>query len=412
MRQITLAIAGAGARAQQHLQTIATLPQHFRIVAVSDTRLERAQETAARLGAAAFASPVEMLDQARPDALFIIVPPDGHHPLAVAAAARGVHVVCEVPISITLRLADLMIDACRRARVVLEICENVPRKPAERLKQEIVRRGLLGQTLLARMNYTSGSYHGIAGVRPLLPGAASRAWGFRRTLPALPTVDFTGIEHHTQDWEAGTFTFTTPDGTETTLLYEQPPRPGGRNTWEVVGTHGRLTDTDLYLLRDVDGRRREVAYPFKYEMRPGTVESLVRAYVETDPPVEWRDPHADLALPGGQDDVARASQLLGFHRAVVEGVPPEYGAAEAREDLALLIAVRESARRGGLPVDLPLTGITSHEVALHEEYRRTYGLDPLDSPERAAAALYPRGGITHGVTHDRIAEVVGPTARA
>src|SRR5258707_9699560 len=118
-----------------------------------------------------------------------------------------------------------------------------------------------------------------------------------------------------------------------TRLYEHPPRPGARNGWEIVGTRGRLTDDAVHLLEEgADGRRREQRYPIQYETQPaagGTGETLVRAYVETTPPVVWENTDAALALPGGQDEVARARQLLGFHHAVTAGAPPEYGAQEA-----------------------------------------------------------------------------------
>lgn len=413
MRQLAIGIAGAGARAQQHMETLALLPEHYRIAAVSDARRERADDAAARFGAVSFADPLRMLDDVRLDALFVIVPPDGHHSLTVAAAERGVHVLCEVPISITLPLADLMIASCVTAGVVLEICENVPRRPAERLKQEVIRRGLLGELLLARLHYASGAYHGMSAVRALLPGTPARVWGFRRTLPALPLLDFTGIVQETQDWECGYVTFAGAESggaKEITLLYEQPPRPGARNGWEIVGTRGRLVDDAVHLLEEgADGRRREQRYPIQYETQPaagGAGETLVRAYVETTPPVVWENPDAALALPGGQDEVARARQLLGFHHAVTAGAPPEYGAQEARTDLEILLALRESARNGSTPLDLPLRAITTHEQALHEEYRLTYGRNPMAPAQEAAATLYPRGGITHGVTHERIGEVI------
>lgn len=415
MQQLTIAIAGAGTRAEQHLHTLASLSDHYRVVAVSDVRASRAAAAAQRFAATAFADPLRMLDETRPDALFIVVPPDGHHALTIAAAERGIHVLCEVPISITLPLANQMISACRRAGVVLEICENVPRMPKERVKQEVVRRGLLGQILLARLQYTSGAYHGMSAVRRLLPGRATHVWGFRRILPALPQVEFSGLVQDTQDWECGFFSFgeaTEGAGAEAPpeiarLLYEQPLRPGTRNSWEIVGTRGRVTDSDVHLLREgPDGRWREVTYPITYNTspRPGG-EALLRAVIATDPPVIWENPHASLALPAGQDDVARASQLLTFHRSIVEGGVPEYGADEARTDLELLIALRESARQGSVPIDLPLQELTGHERILHEEYRQTYGHDPLAPPETIAGAFYPRGGITHGVTHDRLSEV-------
>jgi predicted dehydrogenase len=422
MRQLRIAVVGAGSRAQQHLETLSYLPSHYQVAGISDLSRSRAETAAARFQAPAYVEPLRMLDETRPDAVLVVVPPDGHHPLVVAAAARGIHVLCEVPISITLPLADLMIDACQRAGVVLEICENVPRTAKERVKREVIRRGLLGEILVARLQYASGSYHGLSAVRRLLPGTAVRAWGFRRTLPALPQREFSGLVHDTQQWEFGYFSFETPSpGTASghtssvTLLYEQPPRPGARNTWEIVGTRGRITDQEVHLLEEAaDGRRREVSYPIIEETRAAqrtdgtTIETLVRAVVPTDPPVVWENPDADLGLPASRDDVARGSQLLTFHRAVTEGVAPEYGAREARTDLELLLALRESARHGSVPINLPLRELTDHERALHEEYRLTYGQDPLAPPEETAAAFFPRGGITHGVTHERIAEIDRP----
>ncbi|HEY8746073.1 MAG TPA: hypothetical protein VIU62_23530, partial [Chloroflexota bacterium] len=67
-------------------------------------------------------------------------------------------------------------------------------------------------------------------------------------------------------------------------------------------------------------------------------------------------------------------------------------------DLELLIALRESARRGSTAVTLPLVAETEHERTLHASYRQTYGHDPVTQWREAIGQLYPRGGITHGIT--------------
>ena len=119
--------------------------------------------------------------------------------------------------------------------------------------------------------------------------------------------------------------------------------------------------------------------------------------VATAPPVVWENPYRDYGLPAGADDIARADQLVSIYQAVVDGLPVQYGAANARCDQEILIALRESASTGNRPISLPLTAITAHEEALHARYRERYGHDPLDVSEAATRQLYPRRGVKQTV---------------
>ena len=376
---------------------------------VSDVRADRAQAAGEQFGAPAFGNPIAMLEETRPDALFVVVPPDGHHPLTIAAAERGIHVITEVPISISLPLADLMIDACRDRGVVLEVAENAVRRPVERLRQEVVRRGLLGPPTVARLTYTSGSYHGIGAVCAALGEAGEalpeRVWGWRHDLPMPPHVDFTGLEKRAHDWECGVFRWTGAAGPGAegtlTLLYEQPPRPGGRNAWEVSGPLGRTAGEEVTLLTSADGRLSERRYTMQRQTGVvNGVEALARMVLPTDPPVVWENPYVSLGMPGAPEhdrELVDCAQLVDFYHSIIDGPPPAYTAQRARRDLELLIALRESARHSSAPMDLPLREITDHERALHATYRQTYGHDPLTGWREALGHLYPRGGITHGV---------------
>ncbi|MGH2355040.1 MAG: Gfo/Idh/MocA family protein, partial [Chloroflexota bacterium] len=350
-----------------------------------------------------------LLEQTHPDALYVVVPPDGHHPLTLAAAERGIHVITEVPISITLPLADLMIEACRRHGVVLEVAESIQRSPREQLRQEVLRRGLIGHPTLGRMTYASGSYHGLSAVLSLLGGTPSQVWGWVHDVPTVPQVDFTGLQKSAHDWEAGLFRWPRDDASGhpgPTLLYEHPPRPASRplNSWEVVGTQGLSAGEEVVLVEESADRPRERRYTIQPEMTTvGGAEVLARLVLPTDPPVVWENPLLGKWTPGGPDDTGRSGdfgaawQLISFYESIVEGKPAWYGAEAGRRDIELLIALRDSARHGGLPVELPLREVTAHERALHETYRQTYGHDPLTDWREALAQLYPRGGITHGV---------------
>ena len=55
------------------------------------------------------------------DAVTIAAPTVVHHPATLAAAAAGVHVLVEKPMALSLELADEMIQACRRAGVLLQV---------------------------------------------------------------------------------------------------------------------------------------------------------------------------------------------------------------------------------------------------------------------------------------------------
>ncbi|MFQ6031465.1 MAG: Gfo/Idh/MocA family oxidoreductase [Candidatus Zixiibacteriota bacterium] len=88
------------------------------------------------------------------------------------------------------------------------------------------------------------------------------------------------------------------------------------------------------------------------------------------------------------DDVARAAAHYSIYRAVVEDIEPEYGAVSARKDMEILIAIRESARKGSLPIELPLTEITEYERGIHESYRSRYGHNPLEVGRKEALTAY------------------------
>ena len=116
------------------------------------------------------------------------------------------------------------------------------------------------------------------------------------------------------------------------------------------------------------------------------------ARVDTDPPIIWDNPLKTFGLADA-DDVARGTELYSIYRAIVEGVEPEYGALNGRTDQEILIAIRESSRNGGKPIDLPLTEITGYEENMHQEYSEKYGVHPFDTIERQKSILFPQRGV-------------------
>ena len=371
MRKLKIAVVGTGGRAGAHLNTIPKLKSIYQLVGVCDIDKARAAETAQRLLVSGYTDIDTLIEEESPDVILITVPPDGHHVITEIAAAHGVHVITETPISTTLPCANRMIDAAARYGVNLEVAENVWRWPHERLKRKIVDAGLIGEITHAHLWYTSGSYHGMNAIRTLVGSEAVRVVGHAKEIGDSP-------------WEVGVVEF--ENGVS--LVYELPIRRRG-NYWEIDGTEGAIVGNDLLLYR---GTGTET-YPIQTVMTEVNGVTVVdHACVDTDPPVIWENPLKTFGLVDS-DDVARGAELHSIYRAIVEGVEPEYGAVNGRTDQEILIAIRESARSGGKPIDLPLTNITGHEEDLHQEYRERYGVDPSDAIEKQKSILFPQRGV-------------------
>ena len=371
MEKLKIAVVGTGGRAGAHLSTIPKLKSVYQLVGVCDIDKERATETAQRLSISGYTDIETLIEEESPDVILITVPPDGHHVITEIAASHGVHVITETPISTTLPCADRMIDAAMRYDVNLEIAENVWRWPHERLKRKIVDAGLIGEITHAHLWYTSGSYHGMNAIRTLVDSEAVRVVGHAKEIGGT-------------SWEVGVVEF--ENGVS--LVYELPTRRRG-NYWEIDGTEGAIVGNELLLYRETGTE----TYPIQTvttEINGGPIVDHAR--VDTNPPVIWENPLKAFGL-ADSDDVARGAELHSIYRAIVEGVEPEYGAVNGRTDQEILIAIRESARNDGKPMDLPLTEITGHEEDLHREYRARYGVHPFDPIEKQKSVLFPQRGV-------------------
>ena len=371
MEKLKIAVVGTGGRARAHLSTIPKLEPIYQLVGVCDIDRNRATETAQRMSVSGYTDIETLIEMESPDVILITVGPDGHHVITEIAASHGVHVITETPISTTLPCADRMINAAVQYGVKLEVAENVWRWPHERLKRKIVDAGLIGEITHAHLWYTSGSYHGINAIRTLVQSQAVRVVGHAK-------------EIGDSSWEVGVVEF--ENGVS--LIYEMPIRRRG-NYWEIDGTTGSIVGNELLLYRDT-GTETYPIETVKTEVDGGTVVDHAR--VDTDPPIIWENPLKIFSLENA-DDVARGAELHSIYRAIIEDVEPEYGAVNGRTDQEILIAIRESARTGGQPIDLPLTEITGYEENLHQEYRERYGVDPFDPIEKLKDILFPQRGV-------------------
>ena len=400
MKRLRIAViglgAGPGSRARHFLATIARLTDHYELTAVCDRSAEVLAEIAALYPLPArFRSQADLFAAERPDVVLSLAPKDSHVVTALTAARHGAHVITEVPIALTRRFAGAIEDACRQSGVLWETAEQVWLWPVERMKRMVIEAGLLGELTHARLRYLTGQYHGFSGIRALLGADATEVLGYSGEVKTEPYVAYGGEPESTVQWDHGLVKF----ASGVVCLFEKPPRifPSTRHRfpvgWDVEGTRGHISGNRVTLYRD--GRTTEITEHYREAGGERVLDSM---RIELDPPPVWENPFIRYGI-GDPDDVAKASILVGLHRAITEGGAPPYGARNGLRDWEICLAVRESARVGNRWVSLPLAGPTELEQRIEAEFVRRYGHDPIEETEALLDAPFSRSATLWPVAH-------------
>lgn len=143
MRQ-RVAVAGSGYFAQFHYDAWQRL-DGVEVVAAASLNSASLAAVAARFGIGrTFTDVGAMLDEVRPDLLDIATPPSAHAPLLEAAAARGVHVICQKPLGGDLDTARAMVEAAETAGITFVVHENFRFQPWYREIRRLIDAGALG----------------------------------------------------------------------------------------------------------------------------------------------------------------------------------------------------------------------------------------------------------------------------
>ena len=392
-RRLRLGVIGAGRRGSEHIPSVLALPDLFDLVAVSDVSAGVAEKAAARAEARAYTSPREMLAQEKLDAVVITTPRETHHLLVTLAAQFGVHMFVEAPLAGTRAMMGVIAEVEAASKLKIVVGEQMWRRPAEPLNRQAIAAGLIGDVIRVTSFYgPSGSdscHHSMALMRHYAGADVLEIQGMRQQFPA-------------ETWTHGLLKYA--NGVIGSITYTSnwlaPIRRGHPRFLSIEGTSGFIITGDGpgHMLRRVEGGAPR-DYPKQMELardRNGN-EYLVRCYYETDPPIEYRSPfgphiaHDRDARSEGRifDELARASELTSLHHAVMNDTAVDYGVAQARRDVELNLLLLESARRGTpLPASADLLGPeTQRERELHEEFRETYGADPIQDMESLIARL-------------------------
>jgi predicted dehydrogenase len=174
---IRVGLLGCGRIARVHVPYIRAY-KGAEIVGVCDTNREQATAFARQCRIPiAYADPLTLVREQRPDVIHILTPPQTHAQLAEAIMEAGIHVLVEKPMAVTAEEAARMLATAGRAGVQLCVNHNRLFDPVVLKAKRLVADGVLGDVVgveaFQGFSHTEGreAYYGSA-------GSATPHWAF------------------------------------------------------------------------------------------------------------------------------------------------------------------------------------------------------------------------------------------
>lgn len=158
MKRTRVAFLGSGLMSKKHGTAIASFDD-AEVVAVAGRTKQSAGALAKEIGGEAYDDYDRMLDDARPDALYVCLPPGAHAGEVEKAAAKGIHVFLEKPIARTVERGTSMRDACVKAGIVTQVGYNMHYHPLVQKLKGLIDTGTAGRPTLFDAIFTSNSPH-------------------------------------------------------------------------------------------------------------------------------------------------------------------------------------------------------------------------------------------------------------
>jgi scyllo-inositol 2-dehydrogenase (NAD+) len=152
MANVRVCAIGTGRAGMVHATNFRWRVPHAELVAVVDADTARAQAAAVELDlhGRGFTSLADATAACDIDAVVITTPTFTHEALVVDAASRGIHVLCEKPMALTVASCDAMMAACERGHVTLQLAFMRRFDPPFVTAKRDLDAGLVGAPLIVR----------------------------------------------------------------------------------------------------------------------------------------------------------------------------------------------------------------------------------------------------------------------
>ena len=165
-------MVGTGGMGSGHCNMMGTIPE-AQLAAICDINAAATAPLAAKYGVPAFTTHQELLDSKLVDAVIIATPHYFHPPIAIDAFERGIHVLSEKPLGVTVSAVDAMLAAAKKSGVTFGAMFQMRAEPQNQAAKKIVASGALGEiyrTNLVMGWYRSQAYYNSGGWRATWAG--------------------------------------------------------------------------------------------------------------------------------------------------------------------------------------------------------------------------------------------------
>ena len=160
---INFGIIGFGLHAVKRLMPGFALAKNCRVTALSRRDLAKAQESARQYDIPlAFDSAEKLCRSPQVDAVFIATPNAFHLQDVLVAAACGKPILCEKPMAVNADQCRQMVEAARKAKVLLGVAQVFRFEDSTAWFREQVAAGNIGKPVFARSEFSFSAAHGHA----------------------------------------------------------------------------------------------------------------------------------------------------------------------------------------------------------------------------------------------------------
>ncbi len=346
MKKVRIGVAGVGGMGQGHCAYMGKLGVG-ELTAVSDSHPPIAEQVGKKFGVPYFSDPVKMLESGLVEAVLIATPHYFHPPIAVAAFKRGIHVLTEKPIGVSVKEGRRMARAAEKSGCVFSVMYQMRGAPAGQAAKKLIDDGRVGELVRVSMImgwYRSQAYYDSGGWRATWKGEGGGvllnqaphgldqfAWlvGMPKTLVGRTRTRLHEIEVEDEAWATMEFA----NGAHG-YLYAGVIEAPQTTRFELVGDRGKI-------LFDEQG------------MRFWELDKPISKFT-WDTKEMWASPQGKLATPPMKaDDPGHLGITRNFCNAILKGEKLIAPGAEGLWSLELANAIILSSYRKK-PVKLPL----------------------------------------------------------